>query len=187
MEGRLTDIQAVLGKYRVLSCFSGRFSQGIIEEMGAAVRTYMERRSSPKTSIYSVFSVFIEQTQNIKNYVASMAGSEREAEIAASSIVCIGEDGDGYFVWSGNRVEPADVPGLRTRLEAATKADGAELSRLYRERLRGAVEPGALGAGVGIIEMARKASVPLEYSFTDFPGDIPFFEIRVVIRGGRRE
>lgn len=187
MDDRLTDIQAVLGRYRVLSCFSGRFSQGIIEEMGAAIRTHMEGRDSPKSAIYGVFSIFIEQTQNIKNYVARMAGNEHEEEIACSSIVCIGECEGGYFVWSGNQILLADVPSLRARLEAVAKADGAELSRLYRQQMRSATEVGATGAGIGIIEMARKASAPLTYSFTELPGEMAFFEIRVLVLGGRRE
>jgi hypothetical protein len=181
VEGRLTDIQTVLARYRVLSCFSGRFSQGIIEEMGAAIRTHMEGRASPKSAIFSVFSIYIEQTQNIKNYVARMKGREREAEIAVSSIVCIGESGSGYFIWSGNEVELADIPPLRARLDALAAADGEELKRLYREQLRRAPEPGASGAGIGLIEMARKARSPLEYSFTESGGPMAFFEIKVSV------
>jgi len=181
MEGRLTDIQAVLNRYRVLSCFSGRFSQGIIEEMGAAIKTHMERQSSPKSAIHSVFSIYIEQTQNIKNYVARFAGSEREAEIAVSSIVCIGEGERGYFVWSGNEVELADIEPLRSRLDALAAADGEELKRLYREQLRRDPEPGASGAGIGFIEMARKASAPIEYTFTEDGGPTAFFEIKVSV------
>jgi hypothetical protein len=182
MEGKLTDIQAVLAKYRVLSCFSGRFSQGIIEEMGAAIKTHMEAQASPKSSVYSVFSIYIEQTQNIKNYVARMAGRAREAEIAVSSIVCIGETGGGgYFVWSGNEIELADVEPLRAKLEAVASADGEELKRLYREQLRRAPEPGASGAGIGLIEMARKSSAPIAYSFSEDGGPTAFFEIKVLV------
>jgi hypothetical protein len=43
------------------------------------------------------------------------------------------------------------------------------------------VLPDSMGAGVGLIEMARKASRPLEYSVEKIDDKFSFFELRVIV------
>jgi len=41
--------------------------------------------------------------------------------------------------------------------------------------------PGSKGAGLGLIEMARKGSEPIEYSFLSIDDNFSFFTISVVV------
>lgn len=52
MSSRLTDIQSILGVQGIITCFSGRFSQGLIEEIGEAVKKHMETEDKPKNDIF---------------------------------------------------------------------------------------------------------------------------------------
>jgi regulator of sigma D len=70
MNSTLLDVQNKLRQSGILICFSGRLSQGLIEEYGEAVKKYLETEDRPMNEIFNVFSIFIEQTQNIKNYNA---------------------------------------------------------------------------------------------------------------------
>ncbi|MDO8946664.1 MAG: DUF6272 family protein, partial [Desulfocapsaceae bacterium] len=90
MKSRLTNIQDVLGSSGISICFSGRFSQGLIEEIGDAVKMHMESEDRPKNDIFNVFSIFVEQSQNIKNYVISKEQSPGRNRIASSATICIG-------------------------------------------------------------------------------------------------
>ena len=42
-----------------------------------------------------------------------------------------------------------------------------ELRALYKEQLRAEPEEGSKGAGLGFMEIARRASKPIEFDFTD--------------------
>ena len=42
-----------------------------------------------------------------------------------------------------------------------------ELKALYKEQLRAEPEKGSKGAGLGFMEIARRASKPIEFDFTD--------------------
>ena len=75
MQTNLLELQKILQQHGVLISFSGRFSQEIIEELGDAVKKYLETESISQTETYNVFSVFIEQTQNIKNYCGQKVNS----------------------------------------------------------------------------------------------------------------
>jgi hypothetical protein len=178
---RLTDIQKILATNCILTCFSGRFSQGLIEEMGTAIKNHMESEARSKSVIYNVFSVYIEQTQNIKNYTSRKLGSPPDAKITNSAIVCIGTSGESYFIWSGNLIENSDIGLLRDRLELLSKQSKEELRQLYKDQLKKEVSLKGQGAGSGLIDIARKASAPIEYSFYPVDANFSFYEIKVMI------
>jgi hypothetical protein len=181
MEPKLTDIQTILGSNNILTCFSGRFSQGLIEEMGIAIKNYLESEARPKNVIYNVFSVYIEQTQNIKNYASRKEGSPLGNRIANSAIVCIGTVNDSYFIWSGNLIENSDVARLQTKLDSIAGQNKDELKQLYKEQLKKDSNPDKQGAGLGLIDIARKASAAIRYSFHRIDETFSFYEIKVLI------
>src|SRR6056297_292023 len=154
-----------LNKYGVIMSFTGPFSQGIIEEIGSALRNYLESKSDSKGRIFKVFSVFIEQTQNIKNYAFSLADKDDQEDILLSGILNIGLKDGKYFVSSGNLVKKEDVAELKTRLDKISSYNKKELAKKYREKLRGADNKNGDGAGLGLIEMTRKASENIIFDF----------------------
>lgn len=181
MNLKLLEVQNKLRQNGILICFSGRLSQGLIEEYGQAVKKYLETEDRPVNQIFNVFSIFIEQTQNIKNYNAGKVGSPAYGELAASAIVTIGKTEDSYFVYSGNLVENADVAKLTETIEAIASLDKDGLKRLYKERLRQELPEGSTGAGIGLVDMARKASGPLQVSFSPVAEGFSFFTLKALI------
>jgi hypothetical protein len=174
----LHELQKLLQNHGVLISFSGRFTQEIIEELGDAVKKYMETEAISRNDIYNVFSVFIEQTQNIKNYSAAQIGSADGDKIANSGIIAIGKSEAGYFVSSGNMVTNQDIATLSARLDEIVALDKDALKKLYKEQLRKEMPPGA-GAGLGLIDMARRASRTLSYSIVKLDGHMSFFTLVV--------
>lgn len=177
----LLDLQKLLQNYGVLISFSGRFTQTIIEELGDAVKKYLETEAISQTDTYNVFSVFIEQTQNIKNYGSQQSESPKGERIANSGIVAIGKSDDGYFVSSGNLIYKQDVEALSTKIDEIAGQDKAGLKKLYKEQMKKAIPPGSTGAGLGLIDMARRASKPLQYSVVSLDDEISFFTLKVYV------
>jgi hypothetical protein len=56
-----------------------------------------------------------------------------------------------------------------------------ELKALYKERRKNPPPEGSRGAGLGLIEMARKASRPIEIDFTPVDETLSFLSITVFI------
>jgi len=181
MEINLIDLQKTLQENGILISFSGRFSQEIIEELGDAVKKYLETESISQKDTYNVFSVFIEQTQNIKNYSALKNNCSVRAKIANSGIVTIGKSDTGHFVSSGNIMESTDAYALAQKLDIISSLDRAGLKKLYKEQMKKEMLPESTGAGLGLIDMARKASRPLQYSINKLDEEFHFFTLKVNI------
>lgn len=181
MEMNLLALQKTLQNFGVLISFSGRFTQEIIEELGDAVKKYLETEATSQNDTYNVFSVFIEQTQNIKNYSSQQSGSPLGDRIANSGIVAIGKSEEGYFVSSGNLVASTDVALLAAKLDEISALDKAGLKKLYKEQMKKEIPPGCTGAGLGLIDMARRASNPLSYSMVTLDATIAFFTLKVYV------
>jgi hypothetical protein len=164
----------------ILLCFNGPFSQGLIEEIGSALKKYMQSEAASSSSALDIFAVYIEIAQNIQHYSASQNYNDSDA----SATVVIARDSDGHYAISaGNIVEEADGEALVDRINQLATLDKTQLRAAYKEQLRKPREENAEGgAGLGLIDMARKASAPLSCSLRPVnAGQKYFFSLRVVI------
>ncbi len=105
----LFDLKETFNSEGILICFAGPFSHSIIEELGNAVKRYMEAEHMAKDTMTDVFSTFIEQTQNVRNYARQKTDEGNRERDFNSGIVVIGKNGDSYEVSSGNIVEKVDI------------------------------------------------------------------------------
>ncbi|WZL72756.1 SiaB family protein kinase [Clostridiaceae bacterium 35-E11] len=181
MNNNLMEMKNMLSNNGILIIFSGRFSQGIIEELGDALKNHLESEETPKNEIYNVFSVFIEQTQNIKNYTYTKKDSPNYDRMLNSGVVCIGRSNDGYYVLSGNFVENKDLQKLTDYIDTIASLDKTALKKLYKEQLKKEISPDSLGAGLGLIDMARKSISPISYFVNKIDDDLSFFELKVIV------
>lgn len=178
-----SDLYALRETYNqqgILLCFNGPFSQGLIEEIGNALKRYMLSSAASSSSAMDIFAVYIEIAQNIQQYSAQRGYDETEA----SATVVIGREPEGkYVITAGNVVEAADGDLLAARINSLSGLDKAQLKAAYREQLRKPREEDATGgAGLGLIDMARKATEPMTCSLHPLEGaNRVFFSLRVVI------
>jgi hypothetical protein len=177
----LLEVQSLLSKHGILISFSGKLTQGLIEEYGEAVKTYLELEDRPQNVIFHVFSIFIEQTQNIKNYCNSMKHSALYEQISQSSIVTIGKTEIGSYTFCGNLVAKEHIDPLVARIEQLSAMDKTGLKKLYKEILKMDLPPDAQSAGLGLVDMARKATRPLEYTVTPVNEQLSFFTLKAVV------
>ncbi|WP_333595203.1 SiaB family protein kinase [Anaerospora hongkongensis] len=171
-----------LTSYGIIVSFNGSFTQGIIEEIGTAITSYLQaERNTDETESHNVFSVYIEQAQNIKTYFLKKAAAGDKLEIsrrAFESIIVIGRLEERFFVCSGNLVQNEDVNSLKERIDYVNSLTKEQLKKLYKETLR-RTDSHSDSAGLGIIDMARKAALPLEYMFIARDEQYSFFTLKV--------
>lgn len=181
-EGRLYELKKVQDKFGVLMSFAGPFSQGIIEEFGDATKAYIDFEAGNKSVNYNVFSIYIEQTQNIRKYIASKQDKPEIYNIInKSGIVTISKKENLFAICSGNLVENSDMDFLKNKLEKIKNLDKAQLKELYKNQRKKLLTSGADGAGLGLIEMARKASKEIEFSFKKHDNDFSFFCLEILV------
>lgn len=164
----------------ILICFAGPFSHSIIEELGNAVKRYLEAEQITKASLMDVFAIFIEQTQNVRNYAERKAAEGNRDCDFNSGVIVIGKSGDRFVVTSGNIVAREDIGPAAAQLDALQTLDKAGLKAAFKEQMRKEILPGQ-SAGLGLIDMARKSSEPLQYSLREIDDRYSFFSLRATV------
>lgn len=176
----LINLQNTLSSSGILIGFSGPFSQGIIEELGEAIMKHMKTEDRPRNDIYNVFAIFVETTHNIKKYAVSKKGSKFYERIYNSGIITIGKNQEGYYICSGNLIEKEDAEKLAAQLDSLIPLDKDQLKKRYKEQMKKDLPPNSIGAGLGLIDIARKSSKPMNYSMRSMD-ELSFFTLTVMV------
>ncbi len=151
--------------------FSGPFSQELMVEIGSTLRQKMKLEEASKSTVLRVFSMVVENAQNIIHYSAE----------ESYGIITVGRGDDHYFVLSGNMVENEKVERLRGKLTKLKKMDKNQLKAYYKERRKKGPDESSKGGGLGFIEMARKSSRPIDFHFKKIDEKVSFFSVSIVI------
>ncbi|ATJ83482.1 biofilm regulation protein kinase SiaB [Halomonas beimenensis] len=164
---------------RIMLCFNGPISRSLIEEIGHALRNYLNSQSAAPSAAMDVFAVYIEMTQNIRHYARQQGYGDQDA----TATLAVARDAEGHYVVSaGNLVEEADGRRLVEAVEGLAGLDAGELKRAYKQQLRRPRDEAApSGAGLGLIDMARKSSRPLEAKLQPLPSGRSFFSLTATI------
>ena len=175
----LASLRDFFSSERILICFNGPISRTLISEIGVALKEHIESSTESLSAAMDVFSVYIEMSQNIRHYSAAQGYSEPDA----TATVVIAETTDGHYVVSaGNVVQALDGDALAERVAHLAELDKQQLKALYKEQLRQPRQEGAAtGAGLGLIDVARKSSAPLQCSLDRLDAGKAFFTIRATI------
>lgn len=166
----------------VLFYYAGLVSETLLLGLGETLRQRLEAMPGGAAAGRSVFAVFVELTQNIIRYADADAPHKApEGPAARPGVLVIGTDREHYFVAGGNVIDRAQEPHLRAVLDQIQDLNKEQLRALHKERLRAPPDPASQGAGLGLIEIARRATDRLEADFQPVDGEHSFFCLKAVI------
>lgn len=87
-----------------------------------------------------------------------------------------------YFIASGNLIANNKVEELKTRLDLLNSSSADELKALHREVITKGEMSEKGGAGLGLIDMARKSGNKFSYQFIDYNTDKSMFYNQVNLK-----
>ena len=115
-----------------------------------------------------LFMFVLESLQNVSRH--SVNG---DSDIM--SLVVYSKKDRGYTVTTANVINAADEEELREQLDLLNRLDAPEIRKLYREKLSTTDLSSKGGAGLGLIEMAKKTGNKLDYDFVPIDSDSLYF------------
>ena len=172
----------ILEQKGIIFSFSGYVSEGILFALGDALKQKMAIEETDINITRKVFSIFVEQVQNIIRYSAERVSGDigRPVELS-SGIIAVGQEGGKFFVICANKVMLEDESRLKERLTHLQSLDKNEIKAFYKEKLREDPEVASKGASIGLIEIARRASAPIDFDFFQVDGTYSFFCLKAYI------
>jgi len=125
-----------------------------------------------------VFHIMIECLQNITKH--SDDYDEKEKQIG-NGLFIVGESKDSFYVITGNLVKNEKMATLESRLEKLNSSSSKDLKHLFlKQMIEGELNEKG-GAGLGLIDIARKSGKKLYYHFVPYDSKRFFFILAVTI------
>lgn len=155
---------------RIMFAFKGTISQAMLTQLSVVLRQQAE--TEPQLQI--LFGIFVEMTQNVRHYSAEQA-LDNNGQPFGVGVITVSEEGNVYSISSGNAVSPETASRLTESCTMLNGMDKSSLNRLYKQQLLNDPPEGSKGAGVGLIEIARRSDYPLECVVREYKTDLQFF------------
>lgn len=179
----LFEIRSILRKQGIIFAYSGYVTEAVLSGVGEAIKQKLLFDDADTKTARSVFAVFVEQMQNMIRYSAetAVAGASAPSPGIRYGVLTIGQENGDYVIHAGNLIQRSDVDRLRAKLSRIREMNKEELRALYKEQLRGDPGEGSKGAGLGFMEIARRASKPIDFDFIDVDDKHAFFTLKASV------
>ncbi len=164
------DFDKKIKESDVLMIYKGDFGKDSILPIIQIIEEKM--RAENETGSKAFFLILVELLQNVSRHNIQNENKD--------GIFMINEDSEGaYWTSVGNVVNQETMQLLTERLEDLNAMEPEELKAAYKQTLREGSFSEKGGAGLGLIEIARKSSEKLKYSFDKMGDDMFFFTFNV--------
>lgn len=156
--------------------YRGHFTNSIIENILSLAERNIEVTAEASTIKKRVYFIMVECLQNITRYQAKSI-----EKLDKTSIFVIQKRSGYYFITTGNLIENDKIAYVKKHLERVNSLDSKELKEYYREILKNGEFTDKGGAGLGLIEMARKSGNKLSFSFKKIDEKYSYFYLNTII------
>ncbi len=161
----------------------GDFTSDYIDSLLPSMEENLNNNIENENIRKKAFHVFVECIQNLYHHIepiSELVPVFNSSKIGA--IVMVKED-NGCRVTTGNFIKKEQEHYLKNKIDQLNKLSTDEIKRLYRETINNSAFSEKGGAGIGMIDMARKTGNKLKYQFLPVKGapDMLFYSFDVTI------
>ena len=185
MKFNFSQYSQMLDDNNISVLYSGPIWASGIEGLAEMMQHRLNYNDASFKSSQCVFSVFVEQMNNMLMYSAEKECYEHPSgkkSEASKGIFILGIHDNSYFIQTRNMIANSGIEALKQRIDFINAMDKKELRQHYKERVKiDNNNPESKGAGLGLIEIARRSSSKIEYTFTPYNDDLSYFSLYVTI------
>jgi len=124
-----------------------------------------------------LFMFVLENLQNITRHSLNLGNY-------GMSLVIYTKTDEGYTVTTGNAIVNEEVKELNDRLEEINRLEPDQIKEIYRTVLQSSDLSSKGGAGLGLLEMARKTGNKLDFDFIPLDNEHSYFILSKTVDAG---
>ncbi|MCL2867380.1 MAG: SiaB family protein kinase [Clostridia bacterium] len=185
----MTEYTGIVEKLNIKVIYNGPMWEDGIKGLAEMVKTHLSHDQLAGTASKAVFSVFVEQVTNILMHSAEKEQYSQPPNYEVVNVpigtVIMGnrtDKRDTFFVQTKNAVKNESIAFLAERIKHLNSLDKQGIRQFHREVIRDEnVNPDSQGAGLGLIEIARRATSPIGFSFEPISDSMSFFTMYVEV------
>ncbi len=154
--------------------FRGIFSSNLTGRVLNLTESNVEQINETSKIKKRVFSLLVESLQNITKHQAV----KDPDDINNLGCFIIQRIDSIYYFTSGNLIKEDEIDHLESKLKKVNSLEGDKLKSYYKEILLGGKFSEKGGAGLGLIDMARKSGHKLIYRFQPIIPNLSYFYLQ---------
>jgi hypothetical protein len=158
--------------------YEGEVTQDITKTFTSLTEKSLSKSAESNTVQKKVFNVMVECLQNISKHADSLHDEDEERR----GIVMVSKGDDSYNIITGNMIKNTKVPELKSSLELINSLDKEGLSNLFKQQIKESALSDKGGAGLGLIDIAKKTGSKLSYQFKEINEFVSFFILTSTIK-----
>jgi len=171
------DFHQLMEQYDIIMVYAGEFSQTLTKTLLSFTERKFNVEKIEDTVRRKIYNIMVEMLQNISKNALDNA----HVVTRNSPVFMIGENDSSYFLISSNKIGNENIPTLKSRIDEVNLLDAEGLKQLYKEvRISGTFSKVG-GAGIGVIDMARKSENKLVYDFSPLNDQFSMFSLFIKI------
>ena len=159
--------------------YRGLFTQTITDSIISLAEANLDTTGESSKVKKRVFSILVECLQNITRHQTE--NCEDHDDPSMQGIFIIQKEANFYYITTGNVVKQVAIPRLRSQLEKINSFEQDELKEYYKQILEDGTISDKGGAGLGLIEMARKSGNKLSFDFAKINENISYFYLHTAV------
>ena len=156
--------------------YRGRFTQQITDSILSLTESNLTTNEQSNKMKKRVYLILVEGLQNITRHQDDTDDDSSEGY----GIFVIQRKSDKYFITTGNLIEKESIKHIKDLIDKINSLEKDELKKYYKQVL----EEGSLsekgGAGLGLIDMAKKSGNKLSYEFKDINEKYSYFYLHTI-------
>jgi hypothetical protein len=156
--------------------YRGVFTQNITEAILELAERNIDEINQPVQLRRRVYFLMVESLQNITRYQALKLDL-----FDKSGVFFIQKKAERYLISTGNLIENSRIAYVADKLLLVNKLTKDELKNYYRQILKNGKFTEEGGAGLGLIEMARKSGNRLTFRFEKLNDEYSYFYLHTVM------
>ena len=157
-----------------LLSYKGEIDDDLMVPLLAMTEKKLEMSGTAGKTKNKVFNVIVECLQNVTRHA-------NDPESAKAAMFMVGESDEGYVIYSGNAIRANKVHDLKAKLLKINTMNKEELKEFYKLWMSSQEFSNKGGAGLGLMDMARKTGNPLDFDFEPIDDEYYFFSLRTLV------
>jgi len=158
--------------------YRGVFSQNITDGILSLTESNLDNVGEDSKIKKRVFTIMVEGLQNITRHQEIDEKIDSNVE---TGIFLIQDINKRYYITTGNPILKKNIPALIEQLNTINSLNADQLKEYYKNVLNDNIISSKGGAGLGLIEMARKSGNKLVYDFVNLSENYSYFYLNTEI------
>jgi hypothetical protein len=166
----------------IILAFKGNISEELLTSVFQIMESRLDVSPAELRLKKKVNNILVECLQNVYHHMEDFTADEKSNSNVASAMFLICKDkNDHYHIVTGNHMLNSNTEKLKKKIDEINAMTKEELKNHYLESLKSSELSSKGGAGLGMIDMARKSGQKLDYRFDPLNDRLSFFSLMIHI------